>query len=258
MGRSPSHRRAMLRNLAASLILTERDPDHPMFDDKLDPKAPRPPKVRGRVVTTVEKAKEVRSLVERCITIARKSLVHEDSADTYDTDQERNSDAWKDWRSSDDWQNWNQAMAPALAARRRCLRLLGSREAVEILFDDIAPRFSDRNGGYTRVVRLAHPRLGDAGTRAILELVGVRDRVVERSEKPEFASDDQSVAAADQSLEDKQVVAEEEAAAAAGESDLENAQAAGSADTADSDEAASAGQPSAEQPEAQDHEEKDK
>ena len=43
-----------------------------------------------------------------------------------------------------------------------------------------------RDGGYTRILRLAQPRLGDAGTRAILELVGVRDRVKVASEKPAF------------------------------------------------------------------------
>ena len=50
----------------------------------------------------------------------------------------------------------------------------------------VAPRFADRPGGYTRIVRLAKPRLGDAGTRAILEFVGVRDRVVQRSVRPTF------------------------------------------------------------------------
>ena len=48
------------------------------------------------------------------------------------------------------------------------------------------PRFADRPGGYTRILRLAKPRLGDAGTRAMLEFVGVRDRVVERSVRPTF------------------------------------------------------------------------
>ena len=55
-----------------------------------------------------------------------------------------------------------------------------------MLFDEVAPRFVDRPGGYTRILRLAKPRLGDAGTRAILEFVGVRDRVVERSVRPTF------------------------------------------------------------------------
>jgi large subunit ribosomal protein L17 len=64
--------------------------------------------------------------------------------------------------------------------------MIGDKQAVRVLFDKIARRFVDRPGGYTRILRLATPRLGDAGTRAILELVGVRDRVVERSVKPSF------------------------------------------------------------------------
>ena len=63
---------------------------------------------------------------------------------------------------------------------------MGDKAAVRALFDEVAGRFADRPGGYTRIVRLAKPRLGDAGTRAILELVGVRDRVVQRSQKPAF------------------------------------------------------------------------
>ena len=55
--------------------------------------------------------------------------------------------------------------------------------------------FTDRPGGYTRVLRLAQPRLGDAGTRAILEFVGVRDRVVERSVRPTFEGDTPSTPA---------------------------------------------------------------
>ncbi len=78
-------------------------------------------------------------------------------------------------------------MAPAIAARRHAFRLLRDKEAVSILFDDIAPRFLERPGGYTRILRLATPRLGDAGTRAILEFVGVNDRVKrQQAERPAF------------------------------------------------------------------------
>ncbi|NMC19655.1 MAG: 50S ribosomal protein L17, partial [Thermogutta sp.] len=56
----------------------------------------------------------------------------------------------------------------------------------------IAPRFTDRPGGYTRIVRLAKPRVGDAGIRAILALVGNNDRPKKKrrapSVKPEFTS----------------------------------------------------------------------
>lgn len=179
----------MLRNLASSLFLTERDAE---FD-------PNEPKVKGRVTTTLHKAKEVRPLVEKCVTIARHSLKHQENARQFETSAERGSSEWKQWRSSDQWQKWCAAIAPTVAARRRALQLLGDKQAVKILFDDIAPRFADRNGGYTRVLRLAKPRLGDSGLRAILEFVGVHDRETIRSEKPSFGDDDE--AAADESSE---------------------------------------------------------
>ena len=176
LGRSSSHRRAMLRNLASSLFLTERDAE---FD-------PNPPKVKGRVTTTLQKAKEVRPLVEKCITIARRSLKHEQAAEAFATNAERGTDQWRQWRGSGQWQDWCNARAPVVAARRRTLQLLGDKAAVSILFEEIAPRFAERDGGYTRVLRLAQPRLGDAGTQAILEFVGKHDRVTETSERPAF------------------------------------------------------------------------
>jgi large subunit ribosomal protein L17 len=168
----------MLRNLASALFLTERDAE---FDDNA-------PKVKGRIVTTLPKAKEVRPLVEKCITIARKALIAQDEARKYSTEAERQSESWRSWRKSDNWQKWNQAMAPAVVARRRAIQLLGDKKAVKILFDEVAPRFADRPGGYTRIMRLAQPRLGDAGTRAILEFVGQNDRVPQRSQAPSFES----------------------------------------------------------------------
>jgi large subunit ribosomal protein L17 len=168
-----------MRSLACAIFLTERDAE---FDDNK-------PKVKGRIITTIAKAKEVRPLVEKCITTARRGLVAEEAAEEYSTDADRGSDAWKFWRSGDRWRQWNAAIAPAVAARRRCLKLLGNKQAVRVLFDEVAPRFLDRPGGYTRIVRLAKPRLGDAGTRVILEFVGVRDRAVERSVRPTFEAD---------------------------------------------------------------------
>ena len=167
LGRSPSHRRAMLKNLASSLLLTERDAE---FDDNA-------PSQKGRVVTTIAKAKEVRPMIERCVTIARKSLEDQRKADSLNSTAERNSEEWRQWRGSQQWNEWNQAIAPVLTARRRAIQILGNKEAVSILFDTIAPRFEERPGGYTRIMRLAKPRLGDAGTQVILEFVGERDRV---------------------------------------------------------------------------------
>jgi large subunit ribosomal protein L17 len=183
----------MLRNLAASLFLTERDESYYEGLTQADGKTVvNPPAHKGRVITTLQKAKEVRPLVEKCITIAKKAIPHERAALEFETDADRNSEAWKTWREGEVWQKWNAAKAPAITARRRVFSLLRDKEAVEILFDDVAERFEDRPGGYTRVLRLAKPRLGDAGTRAILELVGVRDRVAQTSTKPAFVDDDES------------------------------------------------------------------
>lgn len=179
LGRAPSHRKAMLKNLASALVLTERDAED---DDNK-------PEVKGRIVTTLAKAKEVRPLVEKCITIACKALGHVDASREFGTEAERHSDPWKAWRKSDKWNKWAAAIAPAVASRRRLQVLLGDKQAVTVLLATVAPRFRDRRGGYTRIVKLAKPRLGDAGPRAILEFVGVRDRKVERAQKPAFSDE---------------------------------------------------------------------
>ena len=176
LGRKPSHQRALLRNLASSLFLTERDAED---DDNA-------PKIKGRIITTIQKAKEVRPLVERVITIARRALPALREAERLETTAERQTDAHRQWRKSEGGQQWSQAAATVVTARRRALRLLGDKQAVRILFAEVAPRFADRPGGYTRILRLAQPRLGDSCTRAILEFVGVRDRVSQRSERPAF------------------------------------------------------------------------
>jgi large subunit ribosomal protein L17 len=171
LGRNPNHQRALLKNLASALFLTERDAED----------EPNEPKIQGRIVTTLPKAKEVRPLVEKCITLAKKAQHYEERAAEFDADAERGSDAW---------QQWNQAIAPAVNLRRRVLRLIGNKEAVAVLFEEIAPRFLDRDGGYTRILRLAQPRLGDAGTRAVLEFVGVHDRVKSSTVMPTFETDE--------------------------------------------------------------------
>jgi large subunit ribosomal protein L17 len=179
LGRSPSHRKALLKNLASALFLTERDAT-------LDANAP---KVTGRITTTLHKAKEVRPLVEKCITIAKKSYAFEEAARAFEPNAERGTDAWKKWRQSDSWQKWVAARAPIVAARRRVIQLIGDKQATQILFDSVAKRFVDRPGGYTRVLKLATPRLGDAGDRAILEFVGRNDRVKKKAERPSFEAD---------------------------------------------------------------------
>ena len=216
LGRNPSHRKAMLQNMVSSLFLSERDSElneagepYQDFDTPADGR--NIPKVQGRIITTLEKAKEARPLVEKCITIARKGLVAEEEASKYGTEAERRSQEWRTWRESGDWNQWAQAMAPAVDARRRVLKMIRNKAAMEVLFSDIAPRFTDRPGGYTRIIRLAKPRLGDAGTRAILEFVGKHDRVSQKSEKPAFGDDD---AAPSKPVADEAPAAEPETAAA--------------------------------------------
>jgi large subunit ribosomal protein L17 len=85
----------------------------------------------GRIKTTVAKAKEVRPVAEQMITLGRRGGVH---------------------------------------ARRQALKFLRSQDVVHKLFSDVGPRFAERNGGYSRIVRIG-PRLGDAAEMAYLELV---------------------------------------------------------------------------------------
>jgi large subunit ribosomal protein L17 len=99
------------------------------------------------ISTTIEKAKEVKSFAEKLITLAKKGT---------------------------------------LAARRRAIALLGNRDIIDYkdakpvkkgtiigkLFSEIGPRYLDRPGGYTRIIRLSLRRLGDNGQLALLQLVG--------------------------------------------------------------------------------------
>jgi len=107
LGRDSAHRKALYANLAGSLI------EH------------------GRIKTTEAKAKAVKPIAEKMITLGRRG---------------------------------------DLSARRQALAYLRSNDIVHMLFADVAPRFADRPGGYSRIVRLG-PRAGDAANMVYLELV---------------------------------------------------------------------------------------
>jgi large subunit ribosomal protein L17 len=177
LGRSSPHRKALMKNMVSALFLTERDASS-------DENAP---KVAGRITTTLPKAKEIRPLVEKCITIAKHSLAKAEEAKQYETKAERGSEEYKKWRQSDQWSKWAAARAPVVAARRKIIQMIGDKKAMAVLFDTIAERYVDRPGGYTRILKLAKVRLGDAGQRAIIELVGKNDRVKRKAAKPSFA-----------------------------------------------------------------------
>ncbi len=164
-GRNPSHQRALLRSLAIALILTERDVED--YDTK-----EMAPKTKGRIITTVPKAKELRPFIEKLVTKAVHAQDSIAKAKELACKAEKNTAEWKAWRESDAWKEWVKASAPAVAARRAVYEKLDNREAVTLLFDVIAPRYVGRPGGYTRILKLAKPRLGDAGKQALIEFVG--------------------------------------------------------------------------------------
>ena len=187
----------MLRNLAVGLILTECDPTDPDYEACFDVSVDRAtgavdevhnePEAKGRIITTVAKAKEVRPLVEKCITIARRALAAEEEAEAFATTAEPRTQEWETWRHSEQWRKWVEARAPAVAARRRLFAILRNKAAVKACFEILAPRYRERPGGYTRILRLATPRLGDAGPRAVLEFVGRHDRQPSEPTRPSFA-----------------------------------------------------------------------
>ena len=193
LGRNGSHRKAMFRNMAASLIKTLSQ------DEDVEGQA----RVPGRIVTTLPKAKELRPRIEKLVTMARKAAVIEERARELESSADRGTDEWKSWRQSPAWNEWAQAVAPAVTLRRRAFAILRDSEAVDILFSELAERFADRDGGYTRIVRLATPRLGDAGKQALIEFVGENDRVRRSKGKPSLAVKEE------EAVESEETVAEE-------------------------------------------------
>ena len=107
LGRASDHRDAMLRNMVTSLL------------------------ENGKMNTTVTRAKEVRAMAEKMITLAKENNLH----------------------------NYRQAMA-----------YVTKEDVVKKVFDELAPKYAERNGGYVRITRIG-PRRGDGAEMAIIELL---------------------------------------------------------------------------------------
>lgn len=103
-----------------------------------------------RVTTTLAKAKAARPVAEKLVTLGKSGTLHDRRLAAARLRQQ----ARTLHRRKEDRIAWRQ-----------------KEDVVRILFDEIAPNFQDRNGGYTRIVKLAKRRRGDAGERAILEWV---------------------------------------------------------------------------------------
>jgi len=114
LGRNSSHLQAMMRNMVTSLLEHER------------------------IVTTAPKAKEVRRLADKMITLAKRGDLH---------------------------------------ARRQALAVIRSKKVVDKLFSKLRDEYADRNGGYTRIIHTGN-RSGDAAAMAILELVNYTEETV--------------------------------------------------------------------------------
>lgn len=107
LGRNTSHRKALMRTMVTDFLENEK------------------------MITTLPKAKELRPVAEKMITLGKRESLH---------------------------------------ARRQALAFLRRKAVVFKLFDNLGPRFADRQGGYTRILKLG-PRLGDGAEMALLELV---------------------------------------------------------------------------------------
>ena len=107
LGRTSDHRTAMLRAMVTFLL------------------------EKGRIETTVTRAKEVRSMTEKYITLAKDSSLH---------------------------------------SKRQAMAFITKEDVVKKLYEEIAPKYQDRNGGYCRIVKTG-PRRGDAAEMAIIELI---------------------------------------------------------------------------------------
>jgi large subunit ribosomal protein L17 len=121
---------------------------------------------KERVITTVAKAKAVRPFIEKLITLARKNTLHARRLVLARLGTPSKAEVKPE---SDDPQNPEKA---------------DTRHVIAKLFNEIAPRFADRPGGYLRILKRHQRRLGDAGETAFLELVKAGERKPRKQKAP--------------------------------------------------------------------------
>jgi large subunit ribosomal protein L17 len=175
---------------------------------------------KERITTTDAKAKEARRTAERLITKAKKG---------YQAYQEHRSlkDAGKEAEAK-------QMQAVALGHWRQASRVVRKRATLKKLFDEIAPQYLERAGGYTRILHL-EKRLGDNAQTVLLELVK-EDEVVEQPRKSKGKPKGKKAAADKKaSTEDEDVAAEDKAAKKDEKAEAAPAEAADDADQAGDD-----------------------
>ncbi len=164
LGRTSSHRKATLRNLAVALF------EH------------------GQIVTTEQKAKALQPFVEKIVTIAKRGDLHSRRLIMQKLGYDRRAFAWL-YMAKDATEEEREAVEQLReraeqffaipesesVERNRYGELRKAPRIVKHIVENVAPRFEDRAGGYTRIVKLGKRRIGDAAEHCLIQFVGAED-----------------------------------------------------------------------------------
>lgn len=164
LGRTRSHRTAMLRNMAASLF------EH------------------GQITTTIPKAKALRPFIEKIVTKAKKGDLHSRRQVISMLGADRNGFDWshvpanatEDEKASvealrERAQQYFDIPSADQIERNRYGEIRKSPKLVRHIFENVAPRFEDRTGGYTRIIKLGVNRLGDGTELCLIQFCGAEE-----------------------------------------------------------------------------------
>lgn len=164
LGRTTAHRASTLRNIAAALF------EH------------------GQITTTIPRAKAVQPMVEKIITLAKRGDLHARRMVIAKLGRDRLAFDWlyTDKRATDEekaavgkLRDRASAYFPvpdsAQVERNRYGELRKAPKLVKHIFENVAPRFKDRAGGYTRIIKLGRHRIGDGGEICLIQFVGAEE-----------------------------------------------------------------------------------